>query len=215
MALFPPISWPAYAGKRWRPLRLVLSAIAGQGQWIGRSTANLTPEQLAEHERIAAFERFFRQHESRISQYLWRVVEHEQTAYDLSQEAFLTAWEHFAEVSAHPSPASWLFRVATNLALGYLRRQKAPVGAAQPLDDELAIACADPTAQLGEREAVTQTLATLPPKQRALLILREIYGFSTEEAGRMLGLSHAATRRMLSRAHHRFRQTYLQKEGRL
>ncbi len=213
--MLPALSWPSGAGKRWQPLRLVLSAIAGQGQWIGRGATNLAPEQLAEHERIVAFENFFRQYESRIALYLWRMTGQEQVAYDLSQEAFLSAWEHFAEVSVHPAPASWLFRVATNLALGYLRRQKAPVGAAQPLDDELDVACADPVAQLGDREIVVQTLATLPPNQRALLILREIYGFSTEEAGGMLGLSQAAARRMLSRAHKRFRQIYLQKEGRL
>ncbi len=221
MIMLSHLSWSAGVPKRWRPLRLVLSAIAGQGQRIAgatgpdRGATNLTPERLAEHEQIVAFERFFRNYQSRISQYLWRMTGQEQAAYDLSQETFLAAWEHFAEVSIYAAPASWLFRVATNLALSYLHRQRTPVGAAQPLDDELEVACSDHAAGLGDREIVAQTLATLPPKQRALLILREVYGFSTEEAGRMLGLSQAAARRMLSRAHQRFRQTYLQKEGRL
>jgi hypothetical protein len=89
MAMLPALSRPAGAGKRWRPFQLVLSAIAGQRQLLGRSTANPTPEQLAEHERIVAFEHFFRQYESRISHHLWRMIGQEQAAYDIRQEAFL------------------------------------------------------------------------------------------------------------------------------
>jgi RNA polymerase sigma-70 factor (ECF subfamily) len=169
------------------------------------TSASVSPAQAE------AFETFFRQYESRIAGYLWRMLGDEQAANDLSQETFLRAWEHFAEISTYPAPASWLFRVATNLALTYLRRRSAPVGAAMPLTDDLAdiesISC-DPIAQVDERDEVMQALLSLPAKQRALLVLRGVYGLTTEEAGRALGISLMAARKMLSRAHQQFRDSY-------
>jgi RNA polymerase sigma factor (sigma-70 family) len=163
---------------------------------------------------IEEFEIFFRRFEPLISGYLRRMIGDEQSAYDLSQEAFFRAWQHFAEIKEYPNPRSWLFRVATNLAINHLRHTRI-VCAATPLDEENAPAGDDPTAHVAERDLVQQTLLLLPPKQRALLVLREVYGLTCEEAGNLLGLSHAAARAQICRAREQFRQLYLRKDGQL
>ncbi len=206
------ISMPLAARPSWQALYSSLfAAIPLEEQRHSRacmgSVGSSGPEQ------VEAFERFFRQYEPRISSYLWHMTD-EQTAYDLSQETFLRAWQHFAEIRTYPAPVSWLFRVATNLALGHLRRRVNPVGAATPLLEETGDGSADLTTRVAERDHITQTLAMLPPKQRAVLVLREIYGFSTKEAADMLGISPVAAKRLLTRAYQRFRECYLGEEGR-
>src|SRR5215472_11574409 len=62
-------------------------------------------------------ERFIRDHERPILNYLWRMTGDEQSAYDLTQEVFLRAWQHFATVRRYDQPRAWLFRMATNLSL--------------------------------------------------------------------------------------------------
>jgi RNA polymerase sigma factor (sigma-70 family) len=162
---------------------------------------------------IAAFEFFFQQYEARITNYLWRMVGEDALAADLSQETFIRAWEHFAEVQALDRPLAWLFRVATNLALNALRRATTRVGSATPLEGSDP-AGSDPSVRFVERDFIQEILAALPPKARALLILREVYDLDVAEIAQMLGLSHAATKMALSRARVQFRERYLRQEGR-
>ncbi len=158
------------------------------------------------------YEAFFRRFEGQITGYLWRMTCDEQTALDLSQETFFRAWEHFDTIREYPSPASWLFRVATNLALQHLRRRASPVGSASRLEGWDDPASSDPARRIVERELVRQTLLDLPAKQRAMMVLRDVYGLSFEEIGALLGMSADATKMALSRAREQFRQRYRRKD---
>ncbi|HEY7022210.1 MAG TPA: RNA polymerase sigma factor [Ktedonobacterales bacterium] len=160
------------------------------------------------------FEGFFRAHEARLSAYLWRMTGDRQSASDLCQETFLRAWQRFGAIRAYDRPDAWLFRVATNLALQLARRKKAPVGAAGPLDEAFEPSMSDPAWRLAERDLVRETLLELPPRARSLLILREVSGFSAEEAAQTLGMSLSAVKVALWRARAQFREVYLRKEGR-
>ena len=139
------------------------------------------------------FEGFFRMHEPRLSAYLWRMTGDRQSASDLCQETFLRAWQRYDAIRAYDRPDAWLFRVATNLALQLTRRKKAPIGAADPLDEAFEPSVSDPAWRLAERDLVRETLLELPPRARSLLILREV-------------------KVALWRA--QFREAYLRKEGR-
>src|SRR5215831_8155621 len=90
------------------------------------------------------FEAFFQQHEHAVFGYLLRMTGDEQTAHDLSQEAFLRAWQHFDKIRGYDHPAAWLFRVASNLAISHLRRRSSPVGSAKLLGDDDSPARSDP-----------------------------------------------------------------------
>ncbi len=159
-----------------------------------------------------AFEAFFRRHEREIFGYLWRMTGDEQAAYDLSQETFVRAWQHFDRIAGYDRPGAWLFRVATNLALTHQRRAAAPVGAAQSFSTGIDPASSDPAWRLAESDDVRATLLALPPQQRAALALREVYGFSCAEVAETLGMTLAAAKMTLSRARDAFRARYTRQE---
>ncbi|HKV84144.1 MAG TPA: RNA polymerase sigma factor [Ktedonobacterales bacterium] len=157
-----------------------------------------------------AFEAFFQRFEQPIFGYLWRMTRSEQAAFDLTQETFVRAWQHFDAIGEHRETGGWLFRVASNLALTYLKRQSARPLA--PLDDTLP-GGGDPGGRLAEQEIVLRTLQALTPKQRGALVLHEVYGLSCDEVGAALGLSRAAVKMALWRARETFRERYLREEA--
>lgn len=162
----------------------------------------------------AEFERFIREHERPVLNYLWRVTGEEQTAYDLTQEVFLRAWQRFEAIRAYESPRAWLFRAASNLAFTYLKRRKLSSAAlAHNGDDDGDPAASDPAGWLAERDAVRGALLALSPRRRAALVLREVYGLSAAEIGAALGLSAPAVRMELHRAREQFRARYQAAEG--
>src|ERR1051326_2155139 len=126
-------------------------------------------------QRQEPFEEFVHQHERALLNYLWHLLGNEQSAYDLTQEAFVRAWQRFGQISHYEQPRAWLFRVATNLAVNYRQRQAHPVGAAVSLEGRRDPASGDLASRVAERELVRQLLQRLPPKRRAALVLREVY----------------------------------------
>jgi RNA polymerase sigma-70 factor (ECF subfamily) len=167
---------------------------------------------------IAEFEAFFRQYERQVVACVWRITGDEQTAHDLSQETFVRAWRHYAQIRGYEQPGAWLLRVATHLALNEQRRRASPTASAAPFADDDAydaLARSDPNLRFVERDLVEQTLLELTPQQRAALVLREVYGFSCEEIGRTLGASRDAIKMTLWRGREQFRLHYLRKGGSL
>jgi RNA polymerase sigma-70 factor (ECF subfamily) len=161
-------------------------------------------EQRAEASQ-QAFEALFGQFERRIFGYLWRVTGDEQSALDLTQETFLRAWQHFQQIAAHRDNGAWLFRVASNLAMSHLRRRSLVM--MQPLEAQEPGA-SDPGHHIAERDAVRQTLRQLTPRQRATLVLHEVYGFACDEIAPILGISRDAVKMTLWRAREAFRTLY-------
>lgn len=173
--------------------------------------AGATHDATSAH-RLPSFEAFFRRHERDIFGYLWRLTGDEQAAYDLSQETFVRAWQHFDRIATYERPGGWLFRVATNLALTHQKRAAAPVGAAQPFSIDNEPSMSDPAWRLAESEAIRATLLALPPQQRAALVLREVCGFSCAEVAETLGITLAAAKMTLCRGRDAFRARYTREE---
>lgn len=160
------------------------------------------------------FEQFIQRHERDVFGYLWRMTGDEQAAYDLSQEAFLRAWRHFASVAAYDQPRAWLFRVATRLALNYRRDRRPDTYALEPGEiDARPVAAPDPAVRAAERDAIEAALLALPKRQRAALILRDVYGYHADEIANMLQVSRAAAKMTVSRAREQFRAAYLGEEA--
>lgn len=157
----------------------------------------------------STFEAFFWRFEGKVFGYLWRMVGDEQSARDLTQETFLRAWQHFQELAPDRNPAAWLFRVAANLALRYLRRrgivQMAPPDDAMP-------GASDHGRRIAERDAVEHALLTLKPRQRSVLVLHEVYDLTCDEIGHILDISRDAAKMALWRAREAFRASYLHEE---
>jgi RNA polymerase sigma-70 factor, ECF subfamily len=123
-------------------------------------------------------------------------------AEDALQEALLRAWRSLPQFEGRGSARWWLYRIATNSALDVIRRRRQVV----PIDEEPADATpgADPAGRYERREAVARALVMadriLTGRQRAVLILREVLGFSAEEAAERLDISVAAVNSALQRA---------------
>lgn len=109
------------------------------------------------------------------------------------QDAFLKVWERWERVDGMDDPVGYLYRTAMNLFRKRYRRAvmavRRTIGLGPSRDD---------FADADERETVRRMLSTIPPRQRAALVLTELLGFSPDEAGRALGVQ-ASTVRSLSR----------------
>ena len=204
-------------GVGWRTRRLILArrrhvrGVHSPLLWMAAVTGRNEATRAASSE-IAAFEALVRGRERAVFGYLWRLTGDEQSAYDLCQETFLRAWQNFDRIRQYEHPGGWLFRVATNLALNHLQRRSHPAGLITELREDEALASDDLAGQVAERDVVHRTLLRLQPRQRAALVLREVYGMTSEEISRTLDTTHAAAKMTLSRAREEFRRCYV-KEG--
>jgi len=138
-------------------------------------------------------------------------------AEDLVQETFLRAWRNRASFEGGHGFRAWLYRIATNACLDQLRRSRrrvpslhsfAEVPWLQPypdrLLDEIAPSDAEPDAVVVAKETIELTflavIQLLPPRQRAVLILRDVLGWSAGETASLLEATVAATNSALQRA---------------
>jgi RNA polymerase sigma-70 factor (ECF subfamily) len=202
MALAQAWRDPWHVWRAWWMARVTRPAAHGGAQSGAGNATNAADPSLED------FEGFVRKHERQILNYLWRMLADEETAYDLCQEVFVRAWQHFATIRDYAQPQSWLLRVATNLALNHRQRQK-PLR----LDESNDPGRSDSTAQVAEGDLVRTLLAQLAPKRRAALILREVYGFACAEIAPLLDMTPDAVKMSLSRAREQFRALYLREEG--
>ena len=159
------------------------------------------------------FEAFFHAHEREIFGYLWRLTGDEYASYDLAQETFVRAWQHFEQLHHYEQPRAWLFRVATNLASNYRRHRSVHDVATTRLSTDVRLE-SDPTTGVVESDAVRAALHAMPVKQRGALVLRVVYGLTLAELARALGTSEAAAKMTLSRAREQFRANYSKEESR-
>lgn len=121
---------------------------------------------------------------------------------DAVQEALLRAWRFLPQFEGRGSVRWWLHRIVTNASLDLLRRRSELV----PIEEESAVAGPemDPPGRYERRETVGRALLRadriLTERQRAVLFLREVLGFSARETGQRLRLSVAAVNSALQRA---------------
>jgi RNA polymerase sigma-70 factor, ECF subfamily len=167
----------------------------------------------------------------------YRMLGSIQAAEDLVQETYLRAWRSYAGFEGRSSLRTWLYQIATNRCLtelakqgrrvlpsgisgpepdpdAYLEEAGTEVNWLQPAPDERAIPdSADPAAIVAAREglrlALVASLQYLPPRQRAVLVLRDVLAFPANEVAVMLGTTTASVKSSLQRARERLRELAL------
>jgi RNA polymerase sigma-70 factor, ECF subfamily len=167
----------------------------------------------------------------------YRLLGSFQDAEDLVQETYLRAWRSYGRFEGRSSVRTWLYRIATNACLTELARPgrrvlpsglcepepdpaaiPEPAGAGlrwlQPVPDALVTAdAADPAsivaARAGLRLALVASLQYLPPRQRAVLVLRDVLAFPAADVAAMLGTSTVSVKSALQRARARLRELAL------
>ena len=129
---------------------------------------------------------------------------------DVVQDTLARAYYELAELQELPAMRSWLFRIAHNRALDYLRRYERRMG--EPLEvaaDVAADNAEEPDSALARQEAVRAAIAQfleLVPTQRSCVILKDVLGYSLEEITTMLEMSLSAVKATLHRGRTRLQE---------
>ena len=159
--------------------------------------------------------------------YCYRMLGSIHDAEDLVQETYLRAWRAYDRFEGRSSLRTWLYRIAANACLTALEgrgRRPLPSGLGAPSSDPtgelaespelpwvepapdamLGAAPNDPAAIVTSRESIRLALITalqhLPPRQRTVLIMRDVLGWRAAEVAELVGVTTVAVNSMLQRA---------------
>ena len=167
----------------------------------------------------------------------YRMLGSVQDAEDLVQETYLRAWRSYGGFEGRSSVRTWLYQIATNACLTELARHSwrvlpsglcdpepdpgaypeeagTEVNWLQPAPDAMVVPdSADPAVIVAAREglrlALIASLQYLPPRQRAVLVLRDVLAFRASEVAVMLGITTVSVKSALQRARARLRELAL------
>jgi RNA polymerase sigma-70 factor (ECF subfamily) len=155
-----------------------------------------------------AFEELYRAHAPRLFGLTARLVGRLE-AEDLLQDVFLAAHRKIGSYKGEAALGTWLFRLATNVCLDYLR-SRAGRGSrlTDGLDDEPDAGPAQGGPILGviERLDLERSLAALPPGARSVFVLHDVEGLEHKEVAALLGVSEGTSKSQLHRARLRLRE---------
>jgi len=153
---------------------------------------------------MAAFDGLMQAVEERVVSIAWRMLGTKDQAQDAAQEVFLRMFRHLATYRTGSDFRSWVSGITVNVCRDLMRKR----GSAASLDEEreagrLPEPSAPPATEedllAGERwSAVARALQTLPPNERAAIVLRDLEGLPTEEVARILGSSPTTVRSQIS-----------------
>ncbi len=148
---------------------------------------------------MRAFEQLYRSHVGRVHGAILRLVGMDRArAEELTQEAFLRAWQKLSSFRHESAFSTWLHRLGVNTALMDLRGRREE----DNVDDatlEYAAGGEVPFCA-GERGDLERAVSTLPPRARAVLVLHDIEGWKHEEIANELGMATGSSKAQLHRA---------------
>lgn len=199
--------------------------MAEQGQAPGRGAEDARAVAAAQAGDQAAFGALAERYRRELQVHCYRMLGSFEDSEDLVQETLLRAWRKRASYEGRASFRAWLYRIATNACLDFLERhprrpqpypaQPEPaepppfaIPWLQPYPDQLLEPSAarehEPDAVVVAKETIElaflAAIQHLPPRQRAVAILRDVLGWPAGEAAELLGLSVPAVKSALQRA---------------
>jgi RNA polymerase sigma-70 factor (ECF subfamily) len=148
---------------------------------------------------IAAFEQLYRDHVGRVHGAILRLVGMDRArAEELTQDAFVRAWQKLSSFRHESAFSTWLYRLGVNTALMDLRgrREEDSVDNATL---EL-VAGGDVPFCAAERGDLERAVSNLPPRARAVLVLHDVEGWKHEEISVELGMAVGSSKAQLHRA---------------
>ncbi len=182
----------------------------GAGSAVGSGVLAVDDADLVGRARAGdqvAFARLFEQYHAPILNYLHRMVGERALAEDLTQDAFVKAYNALPATRPDLAFKAWLYRIATNTAISHLRRRKivqwVPFLPAHERAGDESI-----ERSVGGQYDVEQVLARMPKHYAAALLLRHYQGLSLIETAEALGVSENAAKLRLFRARKAFAEIY-------
>jgi RNA polymerase sigma-70 factor (ECF subfamily) len=148
-----------------------------------------------------AFEQLYRRHVGRVFGAVWRLVGGvEARAEELVQEAFIRAWQKLGGFRFESAFGTWLYRLAVNTALMDLRSRAGGEAKEEDLPDESLLPHAEGTGRGALQMDLERSVAKLPPRARAVLVLHDVEGYKHEEIATELGMAVGSSKAQLHRA---------------
>ena len=154
---------------------------------------------LASAGDMQAFERLYRANVGRVHGAILRLVGMDRArAEELTQEAFVRAWQKLASFRHESAFSTWLYRLGVNTALMDLRGRREEAN----LDDAALYAAAGGEVPFcaAERGDLERAVARVPPRARAVLVLHDVEGWKHEEISAELGMAVGSSKAQLHRA---------------
>lgn len=160
---------------------------------------------LARRGDRAAFSALAEPYRRELIAYCYRMTGKLSESEDLAQEALLRAFRGMENFEGRASTRAWLYRIAHNLCINHSQRSQPDWDSLDDADSEQRIATVAGAEALGQgREDVrlgfVALLESLPSRQRAALVLRDVLGWSAEETARILETTVPAVKNALARA---------------
>jgi len=149
-----------------------------------------------------SFDELFLDQHDRLYRALYFVTGSREDAEELMQDAFLKLWERWETIREIDDPVAWLFRVSLNGLR--MRKRRAAVAARRLVPIPMQ---RDPYDDIELHEDIRRMLRGLPPRQRAALVLTEMFDFSSEQAAGILGIRPATVRVLASQGRAALRAT--------
>lgn len=147
-----------------------------------------------------AFESLYRDNVRRIYAVCLRMTANIAQAEELTQKAFILAWQKLPFFRGDSAFSSWLHRVAVNVVLGEMRadqrRTRRVFATEDPADLETAPLFVPP----GTRIDLEQAVAALPPQARMVFVLHDVEGWMHHEIAEQLGVATGTSKAQLHRA---------------
>jgi len=145
----------------------------------------------------ARIEQLVSEQQTKLARYVRRFVNDADLALDIVQEVFFSAYRMLRADPARPLSAGWLYKTATNFSISYLRKQKRR-GETLALEDGHSVFRSDEQSALSLD--LQNALAALGDEQLSCVLLTTYAGYSSAEAGLILGTSPDAVRQRVCRA---------------
>ncbi len=160
---------------------------------------------------VNAFEKLVLAYEKNIYNIALRMTGNSEDASDMTQEAFIKAYNSLQSFRGDSKFSVWIYRIATNVCLDFLRSKSRRPTVSLSVEDndgedvQLDVADESQSPELlldrqMTRESVRRGLETLSPEYRQILLLREIQGLSYDEISQALGLEVGTVKSRIFRA---------------
>ncbi|MGW0754889.1 RNA polymerase subunit sigma-70 [Streptomyces sp. NPDC002814] len=216
------------------PLFAQLRRLARERREAGEAVENVTPTDVTNSGEDDTLTTLIEAHHRELRVHCYRLLGSYDEAEDLTQETFLRAWRARETLDGVDNPRAWLYKIATNACLDFLRKQNRRPTPYEPVpgmdsgdgpppprlpwlqpfpDDQLPEAPA-PQHEPDEQAVASETLELvfltaiqqLPPRQRAAVILRDVAGWSAQETAELLDTSVPSANSAVQRGRSTLRQ---------
>ena len=174
----------------------------------------------------AAFEQIMIQSQQKVMAMTWRILGNEADARDASQEVFLRVYKYLRRFKQDQDFFAWLYRITINVCRDIARKRQHHSERFTSLTDgadesAFAVSAEQENAEdifqhTQHRELIARAMATLPHKERASIVLRDVEGLATDEVARIMKSSSTTVRSQISSARKKIRiycEQYLKRKG--